>query len=417
MYVEEILEIIDLNGFGQGVAKSVSGKTIFVVGGLPGDLVQIDLLIESKRYSTSKIRKLIKASPWRSNLYCIHADYCNGCQIQCVSSEHYSHAKESILRSKFRGFLSPFKDQKIISSPLIHFRNKCTLQWSPQHQLLSYTDEHQPLFAIRECSILEPEIREWISNHHSITSQIKFPARITVKQLPDQGLVLGISSKQPPVSIKIDKPFVAAYWLNFDKSETLGNLRWLVPPIEPLFESIGTLHIPWHPQSFFQTNRWIAQIIFNDISEWIKALQVNIVWDLYCGTGWILHSIKNHITHGYGFELSQYAIQLAKKVPDSEHLTFINADLPRIPRHEYPNSDCWIFNPPRKGIGKKTLKTLFKDHQPPQNLIYMSCNPESLNSDLNQLAELGYSVEKCQAYDMFPWTSHFEVLCLLKKTL
>ena len=62
--------------------------------------------------------------------------------------------------------------------------------------------------------------------------------------------------------------------------------------------------------------------------------------------------LKKHIEFGYGFEISSDAIKLAKQVPASENLHFIEANLPRIPENKYPAADCWIFNPPPKSWQK-----------------------------------------------------------------
>ena len=73
--------------------------------------------------------------------------------------------------------------------------------------------------------------------------------------------------------------------------------------------------------------------MFSAISQWMSANNVKIVWDFYCGSGWILQFIKKHIEFGYGFEISSNAIKLAKQVPASENLHFIEANLPRIPEN------------------------------------------------------------------------------------
>ena len=413
---QNILEITDLNGYALGVSKNEAGKIVFVDRGLPGDIVEVNYTEHSKRFSNAKIIKIIKPSPWRTDAFCSHFNKCNGCQTQGILIDHYLEAKQSILKSKLRGPLQAFSENKVFPSPLTHYRNKATFQWNPKSNTLSYRNELNEEVAINSCPILDQEINDWLSHLSNIKNLPDSPSRLVIKQLPQQGLVLGVHGQRPNMK-EIINPFIAIYWLEYEKVEAFGKLHWLKTPQKTLTETLGNVTIPWHPQSFFQTNRWIANQMFSTISEWISTHKIKVVWDFYCGSGWILQFIKKHIEVGYGFEISSNAIKIAKQVPNSENLHFIKSNLPFFPKGNYQTADCWVFNPPRKGIGKKTIQTLFNQNQLPNTMIYMSCNPESLSNDLKLLTKFGYKAEKCKFYDMFPWTSHFEVLCLLKKSV
>tara|TARA_B100000674_G_C37967524_1_gene975322 strand:- start:1941 stop:3194 length:1254 start_codon:yes stop_codon:yes gene_type:complete len=414
---QKILEITDLNGYARGVSKSEEGKIVFVDNTLPGDLVEVDYTQHNKRFSLAKIKTITEPSPWRTEAFCRHFNQCNGCQLQYTKLNHYLEAKQRVLRSKLRGPLKPFAHNKIIPSPLTHYRNKATFQWNPQSKSLSYLNENNEEIPINECKILDTEISNWLSNLKNLKRSINFPTRLVIKHLPQQGLVLGIHSPHRPVAIEDIQPFMAIYWLEYEKVEAFGKLKWIKPPKQSLTEKLGNIAIGWHPQGFFQTNRWVANQMFSKIKHWIINNKIKIVWDFYCGSGWILQFIKQHIQLGYGFEISQNAINIAKQVPNAQNLHFIQANLPYIPKNKYPIADCWIFNPPRKGIGKKTLEALFNQSYSPTTVIYMSCNPDSLSADLKMLTKFGYQAEMCKFYDMFPWTSHFEALCLLKKSV
>lgn len=50
-----------------------------------------------------------------------------------------------------------------------------------------------------------------------------------------------------------------------------------------------------------------------------------------------------------------------------------------------------------------------------ENIIYISCKPTSLARDLTVMKEAGYNVERVSMVDMFAWTAHVEVVCLLSK--
>ena len=63
--------------------------------------------------------------------------------------------------------------------------------------------------------------------------------------------------------------------------------------------------------------------------------------------------------------------------------------------------------PPRTGCGQSLLNTILKVK--PKKIVYVSCNPSTLAKDIHELSEL-YKVEYMQPVDMFPQTSHVEVV-------
>ena len=49
-------------------------------------------------------------------------------------------------------------------------------------------------------------------------------------------------------------------------------------------------------------------------------------------------------------------------------------------------------------------------------LVYVSCNPTTLASDVKALAgDYGYRLERARAVDMFPHTPHIETVALLTR--
>ncbi|MGL4874334.1 MAG: 23S rRNA (uracil-5-)-methyltransferase RumA, partial [Clostridium sp.] len=52
-----------------------------------------------------------------------------------------------------------------------------------------------------------------------------------------------------------------------------------------------------------------------------------------------------------------------------------------------------------------------------KEIIYVSCNPKTLVTDLKVLEEAGYEIQKTRVKDMFPNTPHGEVVTKLIKKL
>ena len=77
----------------------------------------------------------------------------------------------------------------------------------------------------------------------------------------------------------------------------------------------------------------------------------------------------------------------------------------------YPGKiDVVIMDPPRKGSDHNFLSAVMS--RKIKKVIYISCDPETLARDLEELSEM-YEVTYVQPVDMFPMTSHVETIVLL----
>jgi 23S rRNA (uracil747-C5)-methyltransferase len=71
-----------------------------------------------------------------------------------------------------------------------------------------------------------------------------------------------------------------------------------------------------------------------------------------------------------------------------------------------------VVNPPRRGIGAELAGWL--ERSDAAHVLYSSCNVASLARDLAAMPSL--RPVKARVFDMFPQTTHFEVMVLLERT-
>ena len=76
-----------------------------------------------------------------------------------------------------------------------------------------------------------------------------------------------------------------------------------------------------------------------------------------------------------------------------------------------PVPDLVVVNPPRRGIGPDLAAWLERSQV--RHVVYSSCNVDSLATDLRRMPSL--AVRRARLFDMFPQTSHHEVLLLLER--
>jgi 23S rRNA (uracil1939-C5)-methyltransferase len=72
-----------------------------------------------------------------------------------------------------------------------------------------------------------------------------------------------------------------------------------------------------------------------------------------------------------------------------------------------------VLDPPRGGA-HAVMKRL--SERPVRHVLYVSCDPSTLARDVAILIDRGYELRALEAFEMFPYTSHFESLAVLTRT-
>ncbi len=164
-------------------------------------------------------------------------------------------------------------------------------------------------------------------------------------------------------------------------------------------------------QSFFQTNTAIAEALYDQARAWVDALPgVRTVWDLYSGVGGFALHLAGPAREVLGVEVSAEAIRSATDAQVAG-ATFVAADATQWVLAQPFAPDLVVVNPPRRGIGAELADWL--ETSGVRHLVYSSCNAESLARDLALMPSL--RPVEARVLDMFPHTTHYEVLVLLTR--
>ncbi len=79
---------------------------------------------------------------------------------------------------------------------------------------------------------------------------------------------------------------------------------------------------------------------------------------------------------------------------------------------QFINPEPVILGPPRAGLTPKAIQDLI--HLRPKEILYISCEPTSQQSNVTHLMDNGYMLTKIQPIDQFPHTPHIKNIILLK---
>ncbi|EKM0526643.1 23S rRNA (uracil(747)-C(5))-methyltransferase RlmC [Cronobacter turicensis] len=186
---------------------------------------------------------------------------------------------------------------------------------------------------------------------------------------------------------------------------------WLTAQ-QALAENFNDVPLWIRPQSFFQTNPTVASALYATARDWVRALPVNHMWDLFCGVGGFgLHCATPEMTLT-GIEIAPEAIASARASAQAlglRNVHFQALDSTDFATGQQAVPDLVLVNPPRRGIGEALCEYLSR--MAPRYIVYSSCNAQTMAKDIKQLP--GYRIARVQLFDMFPHTAHYEVLTLL----
>lgn len=172
------------------------------------------------------------------------------------------------------------------------------------------------------------------------------------------------------------------------------------------------------PKSFYQVNPLQTEVLYQKAIELAELKSSDRVIDAYCGIGTIGMVAAGKAKEVIGVELNRDAVRDAAvnaKNNQIKNISFYNEDAGKFMTQMAARDEkvqVVFMDPPRAGSDEPFLNAVLK--LAPERVVYISCNPETLERDLLFLTKKGYDVEKIQPLDMFPMTENCEVAVRLR---
>ncbi len=426
------VEIRDLTHEGRGVC-SVEGKTVFVDGSLPGEIVKFDYLATRKDYDEGYATEVIKASPDRVEARCKHFGVCGGCSLQHLDSEKQIQCKQEALLSALRQIagLGPEEIAPPLKGPAWGYRHKARLgvKYVPKkgRVLIGFRERQGRFLAdIRHCPVLVPEVGAQLEY---MSDQIyKMQARDQIPQIEmgkgDDATCLVV--RHLVELSETDKAIL------LEMGRTLNVYISLQPggpdSVVPLWPEQQTLtyghpefdvKIQFHPGDFIQVNPEINRQMVRQAIDWLDVQEGHKVLDLFCGLGNFTLPLARRAREVIGVEGDQAMVNRAR-----ENALFNGLDNTRyfVENLMEPGSqsawlkedyDRLLFDPPRSGA--REIIPLLASREV-SRIVYVSCHPGSLARDAGELVNrYGYRLARVGVMDMFPHTAHVESMALFVK--
>lgn len=370
------VKIEKLDHFGRGITR-INNKICFVENALPEEIVDIEIIKETKKFFLAKTKKILTKSPDRIDTVCPYVNLCGGCNLAHLSfSKENAFKKQKIteIMQKFANIESS-KVKDIVAIDPYNYRNKIILHQKNQ-EIGLYQKETNKIIPISYCYLIDDKLNAELKELVPTTN-----TEITLKLGNKTGEIL-----------------------NSNKSKS-----------KQIISYIGNKPYQVSLASFFQVNSKITEKLYNEVKEIIVKNKSQKVLDLYCGAGTIGIYISDIVNKVLGIESCKEAIIDANKNKELNNAKNCHYKLGKVEEltKEITNEyDTAIIDPPRAGLNKKVVEKLLEIT--PKNLIYISCDPTTLARDLKLLQEK-YNLEYIRPYNMFPRTYHIESLAFLKR--
>lgn len=441
------IEILDLGDGGEGIGR-IDGFTVFVKGGIPGDIVKTFIMKVKKSYAIGSLREVIKPSEHRVEAPCPDFFRCGGCQTQTIAYAEQLKIKEDTLKSaldRIGGFKYYDIEPIIGMDEPYHYRNKS--QYPVEHSKAGikvgyYKRNSHDVVNIKSCMLQKTDNDLIMDIFRKFLNEFKIPVyseknhkglvrHLMVRNSFESGNAMVVivmnGRKLPNQEILVARLLesgvrIASVMINVNKEKTnriLGRKNVAVYGDEKITDKINDLTFEISPLSFFQVNNLQAGHLYNKALEYADLKGDERVFDLYSGIGTISLSLAKQAKEVIGVEVVEEAVEDAASnatLNGIENVKFHVGKAEEIVPELYAKgikADVVVVDPPRKGCEEELLNTIIK--MKPSKVVYVSCKPSTLARDLKILCENGFKLVKVQPVDMFPQTTHVETVALLKR--
>ena len=439
------LHIDSLAYGGNGVGRH-DGFVVFARGGLPGDTVRARVTKVKRGFAEGVVTELVAPSGARVEAPCRHFGVCGGCRFQDLAYEVQLAEKERQVRDalvRIGRFAEPPLEPIVPAEAQYGYRNKLEYSFTAGEDDVELgfhrAGRWDEVIDIEECLLttdlgnaVRLAVREWAREErlqpydqetgrgylrHLVVREGRNTAQVLVVLVTapgerfETGYFVDVLRRFPEVR--------SIHWAINDTPAEQTNLPTkLLWGDEAIEEEILGLRYRVRPSAFLQTNTSMAARLYELARGFAGLTGDENVYDLYCGTGTIGLALSANARSVWGLEISEEAVACAienAELNGIENARFFAGNVGQTIeelREEAGSPDVVVVDPPRAGLAGKALRRTGELGAP--RLVYVSCNPTTLASDLQVLRdEYGYELERCRPVDMFPHTPHVESVSAL----
>ena len=376
-------------GWGKlGDALAYQGNTkVMVFGAMPGENVEVEVLRVRRDGVSAQVVQVLDPSPYRVDTPCPYYGRCTGCQWQHIDYQHQLDVKRSMVVDALKQ-VDCLEDvvvaPTIPSSEKLGYRNHARFTVAKDGTLGFVHRESRRHVGIDNCMLMSPLINRTLAE---LQGRCAETTQLSIRGCDGTGSYL----VQP--TLKSQAVPVATGQKHYE--EVLGGRSFRVASA-----------------SFFQVNNLQAEQMVAMAREELGLSGHGLLVDAYAGVGTFAILLAPYVDKVIAIEDSPSAVWDAEaNASGIDNVSFIQGRTEEVLQEMEEQPSALILDPPRAGCRPDALEAVAR--LKPHRLLYVSCEPESLARDLEQLRQGGFRLEKVQPIDMFPQTHHVECMAVL----
>jgi 23S rRNA (uracil1939-C5)-methyltransferase len=362
---------------GDGLARADDGRVVMVTGAIPGERVLATITKAKRDLAFADVGEVLDASLDRVEPPCAHVQRgCGGCDWQHIAPTAQARLKHDIVRdalARIAGIPDAPVTDTIELSPT-HYRQRVRFVVDDGHAAFRMARTNQPI-TVDSCLVLHPKLEQVMVDTDWSASR-------------EAELAYGINT-----------------------NETLR-----VAPTQNAPDRKGTYHeiVAGHrfrigARSFFQIRSDGAEVLVQLVRAALGN-DIGALADLYAGVG--LFSATIPAEQVVAIEGNPSA------VADCRHNL---ADHPNAKVHRMPverwrakqTYDAVVADPSRTGLAPEGVESVLRCR--PERIALVSCDVAAMARDVRALIDAGYRLDTSTPVDLFPMTSHIEVVSALAR--
>lgn len=387
-----------------------------------------------------KNKKTTERAAKKPAALCRHFGKCGGCKYLDMSYEEQLSAKKKIVRELMEKHC---KVKQIIGmeNPW-HYRHKVQavfgLDRKKQHISGVYEEKTHRILPVENCLIEDEKADAIINTVRGLLKSFKIKV---YDEDTGYGLLRYVLVRKARYTDELMVVLVTASPVFPSKRNFVDALRKVHPEITTVVQNINDrtdsmvlgsrfqvlygkgyivdrlcgCSFKISPGSFYQVNPEQAQKLYDKAIELAELTGKETVVDAYCGTGTIGIIAAAKAGKVIGVELNADAVRDAvgnAKANGVKNIRFYKDDAGRFLQGCAADGigvDVLLMDPPRAGSSEEFLNAAASIR--PKKIIYVSCNPVTLERDTAILEKNGYRAKEVWPVDMFPWSGAVEAVC------
>ena len=372
---------------------------------------------------------------------CEHAFECAGCPLIDLTYGEQLRVKHARVVTAFERYAPSARVEPVLAATRIEsYRGRAKLIVSNDGKIgLFAKDGGHRVVDIPGCRVMTPTIarvtarlRNMVRSDDSACAIRAFDLREVENPAPKVLVTFVVDRATAPAhselqrladALRASEPAVVGVAANFREEgapQVLGDVTTHLSGASHAADAHGrSTHLATFG-SFVQAHRDQAACVHDLVLSAMRKIQKKApaILDLYGGSGAIGLALAKA---GAAVELVESfppAVERARDAAKSQGLRLHGhaSDVARALRDfagKNRRFDMAVANPPRRGMSPEARERL-ADLAPP-DIVYVSCDPDTLARDLEHLALRSYVAERLQPVDMMPLTEEVETVATLKR--